>query len=249
MKEKKEKIRLDNLMVDKGLAPNRSKALGMIMAGIVRAGDRIVTKAGEKFDPDIKVEVISPPHPYVSRGGVKLEKALDHFQVPVEGKTCLDAGASTGGFTHCLLNRGAAKVYAVDVGYGQLDLSLREDPRVINIEKCNVRYLDRDLVPGDVDIITADLSFISLTKVIPVLDKFLKPGGYLLPLVKPQFEAEISEIKKGVVRSPEVRTRVVENIKTFVESIGYETIGIVTSPIKGPKGNVEFVGCFIKRRY
>jgi 23S rRNA (cytidine1920-2'-O)/16S rRNA (cytidine1409-2'-O)-methyltransferase len=242
-----EKIRLDNLLVEKGLAPTRNKALGMIMAGIVRVGDRIVIKAGEKFDPDVTIEIISPPHPYVSRGGLKLEKALDHFKIDVQDKVCLDAGASTGGFTHCLLMRGAKKVYAIDVGYGQLDLSLREDPRVVNIEKYNVRYIDRGVVPEDVDIITADLSFISLAKVIPVLDCFLKPGGVLLPLIKPQFEAEISEIKKGVVKSTEVRNRVVEKIKSFVESLGYETLGIVTSPIKGPKGNVEYVGGFLKK--
>jgi 23S rRNA (cytidine1920-2'-O)/16S rRNA (cytidine1409-2'-O)-methyltransferase len=242
-----EKNRLDNLLVEKGLAPTRSKALGMIMAGIVKVEDRIVTKAGEKFAPEVSIEIISPPHPYVSRGGLKLEKALDHFKIVVQDKVCLDAGASTGGFTHCLLLKGAEKVYAVDVGYGQLDLTLRKDSRVVNIEKCNVRYLSREQVPEDVDIITADLSFISLSKVVPVLDKFLKPGGQLIPLIKPQFEAEIKEVKKGVVRSTEIRNRVVEKIISFIESVGYETLGVVTSPIKGPKGNVEYVGCFTKK--
>lgn len=244
--EKRDKLRLDQLLLDRGFAPTRNKALGMIIAGIVRVGERIATKAGEKFPNDVEIEIIKPPHPYVSRGGLKLEKALEHFKIEVKGKICLDAGASTGGFTHCLLLRGAAKVYAADVGYGQLDFSLRNDARVVVLEKCNVRYLSKEQVPELVDVITADLSFISLTKVIEKLKDFLKQGGFFIPLIKPQFEAERGLAKKGVVRDPQIRKAAAEKVIKHIESQGFETIGVTESPITGPDGNVEFLACFIK---
>lgn len=241
---KRNKIRIDALLVNKGLAPNRSRARAYIMAGIIKAGGKPVDKPGQCFTEDVEVEIIKPPHPYVGRGGLKIEKGLDHFDIDVKGKVCLDAGASTGGFTHCLLLRGAMKVYAADVGYGQLDYKLRTDERVVVLEKCNVRYLSNEHVPEKVDVITADLSFISLRLVIPKLLEFLKPCGVLMPLIKPQFEAERGKAKKGVVRDRAVRDEVVEGIVDFATDLGLKYEGVVESPITGPKGNVEFVACF-----
>jgi len=245
VKNKIRKVRLDQLLVERGLSPTRSKAQALIMACKVKVEDKIFCKAGTRVPEDAIVEIIKPPHPYVGRGGLKLEKALDEFNISVEGKTCIDAGASTGGFTHCLLLRGAVKVYAIDVGYGQLAFKLRKDPRVIVLEKCNVRYLSEENVPEKVDIITADVSFISLEKVIKSLLNFIRPGGIFIPLIKPQFEAERKFSRKGVVRDEKVRIAVVEKIVTFAESLGLVCLGTTESPIKGPKGNVEYLGCFI----
>jgi len=248
VRKKTKKQRLDNLVVKAGIADTRSKAKAMIMAGIIRVGDRIVTKSGTFFPENVEITLIKPPHPYSGRGGLKLEKALDEFNIDVKGKTCIDAGASTGGFTSCLLLRGAKKVYAVDVGYGQIDLKLRNDERVIVLEKCNVRYLSNEHVPEKVDIITTDLSFISLKKVIRRLKDFLKPEGILIPLIKPQFEAERKHCKKGIIRDPDVRKSVVDDIVEFSESIGFRCMGVTESPIKGSEGNVEYLAYFTHSR-
>lgn len=243
---KVQKARLDHILVERGLAPNGSKARAMIMAGVVLVAGRVHLKAGELLPGDVSVEIIRPPHPYVSRGGLKLQAALEHFHVDVNGAVCLDAGASTGGFTHCLLMAGARRVYAADVGYGQLHLSLREDPRVVVMEKCNVRYLSREQIPGELDVITADLSFISLGKVIPALSCLLKEGGLFIPLVKPQFEAGRGLAKKGVVRDPQVRRETVEAVIAHGAASGLECRGVIPSPVAGPKGNVEFLLCLVK---
>ena len=245
-KVKVKKARLDQILVDRELAPSRSRAKAMIMAGVVRVGDHVAVKAGEMHSADAPVEVTRPLHPYVGRGGLKLEKGLDHFKVDVTGALCMDAGASTGGFTDCLLQRGAARVWAVDVGYGQLDYRLRTDPRVVVVERCNVRYLEREQVPEPVDLVTGDLSFISLTKVMERLYSFLKPGGLMILLIKPQFESPRGSAPKGVVRDQEIRRQAVEKVAAFANSIGLEYRGVVESPITGPKGNHEFVACFFK---
>ncbi|MFP4499250.1 MAG: TlyA family RNA methyltransferase, partial [Vulcanimicrobiota bacterium] len=198
------KERLDKLVLEAGLAETRTKAQALIMAGLIKVDGKRALKGGENYPCESEIELIKPPHPYVGRGGLKLEKAINHFKIDVTGRTCLDAGASTGGFTHCMLLNGAKKVYAVDVGYGQLDLKLREDPRVVVIERCNVRYLDEKTIPRPVDLITVDVSFISLSLVIPALNNLLKTGGDLICLIKPQFEAERGEAKKGVIKSTTV---------------------------------------------
>ncbi|MCD4784260.1 MAG: TlyA family RNA methyltransferase [Candidatus Eremiobacteraeota bacterium] len=243
--KKTKKQRLDNLVINNGFADTKSKAQAMIMAGIIKVADRIATKSGTFFPEDVEITLIKPPHPYSGRGGLKLEKAIDEFHIDVKGKTCIDAGASTGGFTSCLLLMGAKKVYAIDVGHGQIDYKLRNDERVIVLEKCNVRYLSNEHVPEKVDIITADLSFISLKKVIELLKDFLKPGGIFIPLIKPQFEAERKYCRKGIIRDADIRKSVVDDIVRFTELLGFKCIGVTESPIKGPKGNVEFTGCFI----
>ncbi|MEK7851041.1 MAG: TlyA family RNA methyltransferase, partial [Deltaproteobacteria bacterium] len=201
-----------------------------------------VEKAGEMVLADADIVLAGEDIPYVSRGGLKLEKALNEFNIDVTGKVAMDVGASTGGFTDCLLQRGAAKVYAIDVGYGQLDLKLRNDQRVVNIERQNIRYLERESIPEQVDIATIDASFISLTKVIPKVLEFLKGTGELIALIKPQFEVGKGEVGKGgVVRDEAKQTAVVENIRFFCEEIGLTVIGVVESPITGPKGNREFL--------
>ncbi|MCE1245012.1 MAG: TlyA family RNA methyltransferase [Firmicutes bacterium] len=239
-----EKVRIDQLVTDLGIAPSKSVAQALIMSGKIKCDGQLTTKCGTKVSAASSVELIAPPIPYVSRGGLKLEKALNEFPVAVENTVCIDAGASTGGFTDCLLQRGAAKVYAVDVGYGQISLKLRNDPRVVVIEKCNVRYLAEDQVPEKADIITADLSFISLDKVAQRLKGFLKPGGYVIPLVKPQFETERKHLKKGVVKDDGIRQKAVEKVENHFKEIGFEHVGTTRSPIEGPDGNVEFLCCF-----
>ncbi len=247
MKDKTNKVRLDQLLFDRGLAETRSKAKAFIMSGIVKVGDQIITKAGTDVNEDAEVEIVQPPHPYVSRGGLKLEKALDEFNIDLKEKVCIDAGASTGGFTHCMLLRGARKVYAVDVGYGQLDFKLRNDPRVIVLEKCNVRYLSMEQISETVDIITMDLSFISVEKVMENIKQFLKDDGIMISLIKPQFEADRKHCKKGVVHDEEVRKQIVDRVVNFAESIGLKCKGVAESPIKGPKGNKEFLGVFTRK--
>lgn len=246
MKEKISKIRLDQLLSDKGLAETRSKAKALIMSGIVRVGNQIITKAGTEVSENAEVEIIQPPHPYVSRGGLKLEKALNEFAIDVKDKVCIDAGASTGGFTHCMLLRGAKKVFAVDVGYGQLDLKLRNDSRVIVLEKCNARYLSREQIPETADILTMDLSFISVEKVMENLKQFLKQDGIMISLIKPQFESERKHCKKGIVHDEGIRKQIIDRVVNFAESIGLKCTGVTESPIKGPKGNVEYLGVFYK---
>lgn len=236
------KDRLDKILVDRGLVQSRERARALIMAGKVMVSGRKVDKAGEMVPADSEIVLTGEDIPYVSRGGLKLEKALDEFKVDVAGKTAIDVGASTGGFTDCLLQRGAGKVYAVDVGYGQLDLKLRNDPRVVNIERQNIRYLERQIIPEPVDIATIDASFISLTKVIPKVMEFVKENGELIALIKPQFEAGKGEVGKGgVVRDEATRLAVVEKIKGFCTGSGLHVVGVVESPILGPKGNREFL--------
>ncbi len=231
--------RLDTLLVERGLTESREKARALILAGQVRVDNQRIDKASTLVAAEAQVEC-DRPDAYVSRGGYKLAHALDTFRIDVTGLTALDAGASTGGFTDVLLQRGAARVYAVDVGYGQLDWKLRTDPRVVTMERTNIRYV-REL-PEAVQIVTADLSFISLTLVMPAMRQFAGPGtGYVL-LVKPQFEAGRAEVgKNGVVRDPAIHRRVLEKIAAHVASLGLTLRGLTASPILGPAGNVEFL--------
>jgi len=236
------KTRLDLLLVARGLAPTREKAQAMILAGLVSVDGRRAAKAGEGVPEDAAVEVAGPPHPYVSRGGVKLARALDHFGLDPAGRTCLDVGASTGGFTDCLLQRGAARVYAVDVGYGQLDARLRADPRVVVREKVNARALSAAEVPERVDLAVADVSFISLRLILPAIASRLAPGAAVVVLVKPQFEVGRAEVPRGgVVRSEETRRRVVGEIEAAGRALGLEVLGAIESPIRGARGNAEFL--------
>ncbi len=236
------KERLDKLLVDRGLVQSRERARALIMAGKVMVKGKKVEKAGEMVSVDADIVLVGEDIPFVSRGGLKLEKALDEFNIDVAGKVAIDVGASTGGFTDCLLQRGAIRVYAVDVGYGQLDLKLRNDTRVVNIERQNIRYLEKQMIPEMADIATIDAAFISLTKVIPKVWEFLKDNGELVALIKPQFEVGKGEVGKGgVIRDEAKQTAVVEKIKGFCEEIGLTVIGVIESPILGPKGNREFL--------
>jgi 23S rRNA (cytidine1920-2'-O)/16S rRNA (cytidine1409-2'-O)-methyltransferase len=236
------KIRADQLLVDRGLAESRAKAQALILAGLAFSGERKIEKAGHALPVDAPLEVRGRDHPWVSRGGVKLAHALDHFGWDVEGVTALDVGSSTGGFTDVLLQRGAARVFAVDVGTNQLAWSLRRDPRVAVHEKTNARYLTEAIVDEPVDFITCDASFISLAKVLDRAADLAGPGGRLIALVKPQFEAERSEIGKGgVVRDPAVHHRVCDAAADWLRSRGWTVDGVVESPITGPEGNVEFL--------
>jgi 23S rRNA (cytidine1920-2'-O)/16S rRNA (cytidine1409-2'-O)-methyltransferase len=233
--------RLDRLLVERGLAPSRQRAVALILEGKVRVDDQRAQKAAQTVAPDARVEVLEEDEAYVSRGGIKLAGALDFFRLSVAGLVAMDVGASTGGFTDCLLQRGARRVYAVDVGYGQLAWKLRQDPRVVVLERTNVRYLKREKVPEPVDLATIDTSFISLTKVIPRVVAFLKEGGRLLALIKPQFEVGRGLVGKGgVVREPELHRRVVSELERFCRDLELAVEGVVESPILGPKGNREF---------
>jgi 23S rRNA (cytidine1920-2'-O)/16S rRNA (cytidine1409-2'-O)-methyltransferase len=237
---KSRKIRLDNLLVERGWAETRARAQALILAGRVLVEGVPVTKAGALVPAEARISLKGAPA-YVSRGGEKLAAALDHFGVDPKGLVCLDAGASTGGFTQVLLRRGAAKVYAVDVGYGQLDQSLRQDPRVVVQERTNIRLLPKEAVPEPIDLATLDLSFISLTLVIPKIVEFLRPGGAILALVKPQFEVGKGRVGKGgVVRDPELQREAVERVARAARNLGLESSPPFPSPIKGPKGNQEY---------
>jgi 23S rRNA (cytidine1920-2'-O)/16S rRNA (cytidine1409-2'-O)-methyltransferase len=236
------KPRADQLLVDRGLAESRARAQALILAGLVFSGERKIDKAGQALAADAPLSVRGRDHPYVSRGGIKLAHALDHFGWDVTGAAALDVGASTGGFTDVLLRRGAAKVFAVDVGTNQLAWSLRQDPRVVVHEQTNARYLTAEIVTEDVDLITCDASFISLAKVLDKALDFARPGGRLIALIKPQFEAGRAEIGKGgVVRDPAVHARVCDEVAAWLRSRGWRVEGIATSPITGPEGNVEFL--------
>lgn len=227
--------------MDRGLADTRAKAQALILAGRVRVNGLPSTKAGTLVPVDAAVEVIEPASPYVSRGGDKLAAALDHFGVDPAGKICLDAGASTGGFTQVLLRRGAARVYAVDVGYGQLDLALRQDPRVAVRERTNIRLLSREALPEAVDLATLDLSFISLTLVLAKILEFIRPGGEILALVKPQFEVGKERVGKGgVVRDPALQRQAVDQVDRAARGLGLQVSEGFPSPLKGPKGNQEY---------
>jgi 23S rRNA (cytidine1920-2'-O)/16S rRNA (cytidine1409-2'-O)-methyltransferase len=236
------KTRADQLLVDRGLAESRSRAQALILAGLVFAGERKVEKAGQSLADDTALEVRGKDHPWVSRGGIKLAHGLDHFGWDVTGAVALDVGSSTGGFTDVLLQRGAAKVFAVDVGTNQLAWRLRQDPRVAVHEKTNARYLTDDIVTEPIDLIVCDASFIGLAKVLDTALGFAKPGGRLVALIKPQFEAERQEIGKGgVVRDPAVHDRVCAAAAAWLGGRGWQVMGIVQSPITGPEGNVEFL--------
>ena len=236
------KQRIDQLLVERGLAESRSRAQALIMAGLVFAGERKVAKAGEMLAADAVLDVRGKDHPWVSRGGLKLDHGLSQFGIDVAGAVGLDVGSSTGGFTDVLLSRGAARVYAVDVGTNQLAWKLRQDSRVVVHEQTNARALTADHIPEPVDIIVCDASFISLAKVLDAALGFAKPGGHLVALVKPQFEAGRSEIGKGgVVRDAAVHARVCAEAAAWVSGKGWRVLGVETSPITGPEGNVEFL--------
>jgi len=234
--------RLDLLLVARGLAPSREKAQGMILAGQVEVDGRRVDKAGTAVAEDAEVRVAGPEHPYVSRGGVKLAAALDAFSIDPSGLVCADVGASTGGFTDCLLQRGARRVYAIDVGYGQLDARLRGDPRVVTLEKVNARALTREHLPEPPSFASMDVSFISVRLVLPALVPLLAAGATVVVLVKPQFEAGRAEVGRGgIVRSDSVRDRVVAEVGEAARALGLEVLGSIPSPIRGAKGNQEFL--------
>ncbi|NPV52558.1 MAG: TlyA family RNA methyltransferase [Firmicutes bacterium] len=237
----KEKERLDILLVERGLHKSREQARRSIMAGEVRVDGGRIDKPGTRIPVDCEIEVARPAVEYVSRGGIKLEAALREFDVSVKDKVAIDIGASTGGFTDCLIKHGARRVYAVDVGYGQLAWELRQDPRVVNIERTNIRYLDAARVPEKADIITIDVSFISIRKFLPRLKEFLAPNGRIISLIKPQFEAGREQVgKKGVVRDPQVHRKTLSDIIDFVASNSFHIKGLTFSPIKGPEGNIEY---------
>ncbi|HEV3410320.1 MAG TPA: TlyA family RNA methyltransferase [Chthoniobacterales bacterium] len=241
------RARLDNTLVERGLFPSREQAQRATMAGQVRTGDRVLAKSSELVAPDAELSVEAPDK-YVGRGGLKLEGALDHFRVDPSGQTCLDIGASTGGFTDCLLQRGAAKVYAIDVGHGQLAWKIRNDPRVIVREHLNARHLTRADIPEPIDLCVIDVSFISLTLVLPSAFELLTPTGMLLALIKPQFELEPQDVGRGgIVRDPALHQKAQQKIEAFVSGAGYQIIGLAPSPITGTDGNQEFFLCARKR--
>lgn len=237
------KERLDVLLVKQGLAESREKAKAVIMAGDVFVQGQREDKAGAMFDETkVQITVKGSSLKYVSRGGLKLEKAMASFPVILEKKVCMDIGASTGGFTDCMLQNGAAKVYSVDVGHGQLAWKLRSDERVVCMEKTNFRYMKRDDIADDLDFASVDVSFISLTKILVPARKLLKPGGQMVCLIKPQFEAGRDKVgKKGVVREPKVHREVIEKVMDFADLSGFSILGLTFSPIKGPEGNIEYL--------
>lgn len=237
------KVRLDVLLVKKGLAESREKAKAYIMSGIVYVNDQKEDKAGDLFEEDTaKVEVRGATLKYVSRGGLKLEKAIEKHQLRFDGKVCMDIGASTGGFTDCMLQNGAAKVYAVDVGHGQLAWKLRNDERVVCMEKTNFRYMVRDDIEDDLDFASVDVSFISLKKILPPAYALLKGNAEMVCLIKPQFETEKEKVgKKGVVREPSVHKEVVVSVISFMMETGFEVLDLDFSPIRGPEGNIEYL--------
>ena len=235
------RVRLDQLVVEKGLAPSRERARAMILAGQVSVDGQPQTKAGAQIATDADVVLISPDHPYVGRGGIKLAHALDTFAIGVTGRDALDIGASTGGFTDVLLQRGAARVVALDVGHGQMDWRLRNDPRVLVIEHFNARRLQPRDLPGPMDIVTVDVSFISLRQILPVVPPLLRAGADVIALVKPQFEAGRREIRKGVIHDSEVHARVVAEVAAAAREVGLHPVASTPSPITGARGNVEFL--------
>ena len=241
------KIRLDQLVFDLGLAESRERAKTTVMSGLVFVNGQRADKPGMQVSPDVNVEVKGTALPYVSRGGLKLEKALKAFPLDVNRTVCIDCGASTGGFTDVLLKNGAAKVYSVDVGYGQLAWSLRNDERVVNMERTNIRYISSEQIPEPLDICVMDLSFISVKLVLPAVCALLKDDAQLVCLIKPQFEAGREEVgKKGVVRDKAVHLSVIESVLSFAPTVGMTVMGLDFSPIKGPEGNREYL-CYMKK--
>jgi 23S rRNA (cytidine1920-2'-O)/16S rRNA (cytidine1409-2'-O)-methyltransferase len=245
----RDRRRLDLLLVERGLAESRARAQALIMAGLVFSGDRRLDKPGMLIDEDAALAVKGRDHPWVSRGGLKLAHALDRFGIDPAGLVCLDVGASTGGFTDVLLTRGAARVYAVDVGRGQLAWKLRVDPRVILLERVNVRDLTRALIPEPIDLVVCDVSFISLTLALPAALALAAPGARLVALVKPQFEAGRAQVGKGgIVRDPDARREVCERISAWVAAQpGWQVSGLIDSPIAGAEGNLEYLLAAVRR--
>ena len=242
MKEKKKKERLDVLLVKRGLAESREKAKAIIMTGNVFVEEQREDKAGSTFAEDAQIRIKGTPMKYVSRGGYKLEKAMELWHVPLQDKLCMDVGSSTGGFTDCMLQNGAVKVYAIDVGTNQLAWKLRQDERVVSMEKTNIRYVTPEDIADSIDFSSIDVAFISLTKVLIPVWNLLKNGGRVVCLVKPQFEAGREKVgKKGVVRDKKVHEEVVCHIMTYALSMGFEILGLSYSPIKGPEGNIEYL--------
>lgn len=236
------KTRLDLVVVEKGLAASRPRAKALIMAGKIYVNGQLIDKPGSPVNHSATITLKGQDLPYVSRGGLKLEKALQEFEIHVDGLTCLDVGASTGGFTDCLLKHGAGMVYAVDVGYGQFAWELRNDPRVVLIERTNIRHLPPATIPSPVDLVVIDVSFISLKIVVPAVLKFLKKGSMIAALIKPQFEVGKGLVGKGgVVKDPEQHRSVVQGLSTFFQGLDFTVQPPVPSPIKGPKGNTEFL--------
>ena len=236
------KERLDTLLVERGFFDSREKAKKHIMAGLVFVDNVRVDKAGEKVRRECQIEVKGVAIPYVSRGGLKLEKAIKDFEIDLKNKICIDVGASTGGFTDCMLKNGAIKVFAIDVGYGQLAWELRTDPRVVSMERTNIRFVKLEDIGEQVDFVSIDVAFISLRLVLPVVKELLKPAGEVIALIKPQFEAGRDKVgKKGVVREPEIHREVIENVLNFALCMGFSLKGLTFSPIKGPEGNIEYL--------
>lgn len=240
----KNKERLDVLLVERGYFESRAKAQAVIMSGDVYINGQKADKAGQSFETTAEIEVRGDACPYVSRGGLKLEKALRNFKIDPTGYVCSDSGASTGGFTDCLLQSGAKKVFAIDVGYGQLAWKIRNDPRVVTMERTNIRYVTPEQIGEPLDLSVVDVSFISLKIVLPAIKKLLRPGcGQVVCLIKPQFEAGKEKVgKKGVVRDPAVHQEVLEAFVELVQSLDFSIINLTFSPVKGPEGNIEFLG-------
>ncbi|MCU0291283.1 MAG: TlyA family RNA methyltransferase [Thermoanaerobaculaceae bacterium] len=239
------RMRLDQALVERGLAPSRARAQSLILAGVVRVGGEVADKAGRAVDASVAITVDAPDYPWVSRGGIKLAAALDAFAIDPGGLRCLDVGASTGGFTHVLLTRGAESVVALDVGRGQLDWSLRQDPRVTVLEGVNARFLTPADLPGPFDLITVDVSFISLRLVLPALQPLLGAAGRLVALIKPQFEAGRGQVGRGgVVRDAAVREAAIAGVLVAADALGLRLLGRIASPIPGPAGNVEELAGF-----
>lgn len=237
-----EKKRLDVLLVELNKASSREKAKALIMAGLVYVNNQKCDKAGSIYESTDNIEVRGKTNPFVSRGGLKLEKAINNFSIDLSNKICMDIGASTGGFTDCMLQHNAKKVYAIDVGYGQLDWKLRTNKKVVNLERTNIRYLDNDKVPDQIDFFSIDVSFISLKLCLPVAKEFLKENGQAVCLIKPQFEAGKQNVgKKGVVRDPKIHEDVINDILNFVLNNGFSILNLDFSPIRGPQGNIEYL--------
>ncbi len=242
-----EKLRLDTALVEQNLVESREKAKALIMAGIVYVDNQKCDKAGQPIKPGQKIEVRGETLKYVSRGGLKLEKAVASFGVALDGCICADIGASTGGFTDCMLQNGAVKVYSIDVGYGQLAWKLRTDSRVVNLERTNFRYVTKEQVPDELDFASVDVSFISLSHILPVMRTLLRDGGRAVCLIKPQFEAGRENVgKKGVVRDPKVHISVVEKICALALENRFSLLGLDFSPVKGPEGNIEYL-CYLEK--
>lgn len=237
-----QKKRADVLLYEKGLVDSREKAKRFIMEGVVYVGEIKVEKPGELYSDETEFTIKSNPLKYVSRGGLKLEKAIDYFKLDLADKICMDIGASTGGFTDCMLQNGAKKVYAVDVGYGQLDWKIRNDSRVVVLERTNIRKLDTEIIKDKIDFISIDVSFISLELVLPVAEKLLSEDGVIVALIKPQFEAGKGKVgKKGIIKDKSIHIDTINKVIDFSKTIGLYTRGLTYSPIKGTTGNIEFL--------